>query len=124
MNHKEVLIRGFLQTSRSVGKVIFVLIRSSFYSVQGVCFEGTNTNSSTNEDATISSAMIKYMAALPLESVVDVKGIITIPEQPIDSATQKMVEIHITEFHCVCKVTKSLPFQMEDACRPDTVHET
>ena len=36
----EVVIRGHLQTSRLVGKGAFILIRSSLYSVQGVCFEG------------------------------------------------------------------------------------
>merc|ERR1711957_300152 len=32
---------------------------------------------------------------------------------------EKMVEIHITEFHCVSKISSPLPFLMEDACRPD-----
>ena len=80
---KNVTVRGHIHTSRSVGKGAFVLIRSSLYSVQGVCFES---------DA-VSNAMIKYIAALPSESVVDITGIVTVPDQPVDSATQKMVEM-------------------------------
>jgi aspartyl-tRNA synthetase len=111
---REVLVRGHVQTTRGVGKGVFVLIRSALYSVQGVCFE--------NKD--IPKEMIKYIDNIPAESVVDVKGIITVPEQPVESATQKMVEIQITSFHCVSKVQAALPFQMEDACRPESGKET
>lgn len=111
---KEVTIRGHIHTSRSVGKGAFVLIRAALFSVQGVCFE----------DKTISNAMIKYIGGLPSESVVDVTGTVTVPDQPIDSATQKMVEISITKFHCVSKTCAPMPFLMEDACRPDCGKET
>ena len=111
---RQVLVRGHVQTTRGVGKGVFVLIRSALYSVQGVCFE--------NED--IPKEMIKYIDNVPAESVVDVKGIITVPDQPVESATQKMVEIQITSFHCVSKVQAALPFQMEDACRPESGKET
>lgn len=107
-------MRGFVQTSRLVGKGAFVLLRSQLFSVQGVCFESKN----------ISNAMVKYIAGLPSESVVDVTGIVSVPDQPIDSATQKMVEISITKFHCISKTEASMPFQMEDACRPDCGKET
>ena len=107
----EVLVRGHVQTSRLVGKGAFILLRSSLFSVQGVCFESTSTN--------VSSAMVKYIAGLPSESVVDVVGTVNIPDQPIDSATQKMVEIFITKLHCVSKTSAAMPFLMEDACRPD-----
>jgi aspartyl-tRNA synthetase len=109
-----VLVRGHMQTVRLVGKGVFVLIRSSLFSVQGVCFESKD----------IPATMIKYIANIPAESVVDVKGTITIPNQPIDSATQKMVEIQISEFFAICKTKAALPFQMEDACRPESGKET
>jgi aspartyl-tRNA synthetase len=109
-----VLIRGHLHTSRLVGKGAFVLIRDTLFSVQGVCFESKD----------ISNAMVKYIAGLPSESIVDVKGIVSVPDQPIESATQKMVEIQILEFHCVNKTSAPMPFLMEDACRPDCGKET
>jgi len=111
---KEVLVRGFLQTTRNVGKGAFCLVRSSLYTVQGVCFESKS----------IPSAMVKYIANLPVESVVDVKGIVTVPDQPVESATQKMVELQISSFHCVNKAATTMPFLMEDACRPDLEKES
>jgi len=110
----QVLVRGFVQTVRLVGKGVFVLIRSSLYTVQGVCFESKD----------VSPAMVKYIGTMPSESVVDMKGIVTVPNEPVDSATQKMVEIQITNFHCICKAKVAMPFQMEDACRPDDGKET
>lgn len=109
-----VLVRGHLRTVRAQGKGVFCLLRSTLFSVQGVAFESKE----------ISNAMIKYIAGLPLESVVDVKGVVTVPDQPIESATQKMTEITIESFHCVCKAKQALPFTMEDACRPESGLET
>mmetsp|Transcript_54724 Transcript_54724/g.81260 ORF Transcript_54724/g.81260 Transcript_54724/m.81260 type:complete len:612 (+) Transcript_54724:51-1886(+) len=116
LSGEEVLIRGHMQLSRLVGKGAFVLIRSSLYSVQGVCFE--------DPKGAISKAMVKYIAGLPVESVVDLKGIVTVPDQPIESATQKMVEVQIQSFHCVNKASTKMPFLMEDACRPDCGKES
>lgn len=113
---QQVLVRGHLQTVRAVGKGAFCLVRSSLYSVQGVAFE--------TKDGAVTPAMVKYIAGLPAESVVDMAGVVTVPDQPVESATQKMVEIHITAFYCISKATAPMPFQMEDACRPDDVRET
>eukprot|EP00979_Chaetoceros_neogracilis_P000015 scaffold11_cov248-Chaetoceros_neogracile.AAC.5 len=111
---QEVLVRGYVQNSRLVGKGSFILLRSKLHTVQGVCFESND----------ISNAMVKYIAGLPSESVVDVTGKVTVPEQPVDSATQKMVEISITQFHCISKTSAAMPFLMEDACRPDCGKES
>ena len=110
-----ITVRGYLQKAVLAGKIAFCLIRSGLHSVQGVAAENVHG---------VTSSMCKYIAALPLESVVDITGIVTIPAEPIISATQKMIEIHIISFHCICKVSKALPFVMEDACRPDTHKET
>ena len=107
LQNQKVLIRGFMQVSRSVGKGVFVKVRSTMYTVQGVCFQSNS----------ISPAMIKYIAGLPVESIVDVEGTVTVPEQPVDSCTQKMVELQILTFRCVTKSIQAMPFQMEDAMR-------
>lgn len=109
-----VTIRGHLQKATLAGKIAFCLVRSALYSVQGVAAESS----------AVSNAMCKYIASLPAESVVDVTGVVSIPTEPVVSATQKLVEIQITAFHCVCRAKKALPFQMEDACRPDSGKET
>lgn len=116
MAGKEVLVRGFLHTSRGVGKIAFVVVRSSLYTVQCVAQE--------NDAKKIPAAMIGYMTGVPVESVVDVYGVVTVPEKPVEGATQSAVEIQVTKFHCVHKATAAMPFQMEDACRPDAVKET
>jgi aspartyl-tRNA synthetase len=110
-----VTIRGHLQKAVLAGKIAFCLVRSGLYSVQGVAAEAVQD---------VTNVMCKYIAALPLESVVDVTGVVALPQEPIVSATQKLVELHIMTFHCVCKVTKPLPFLMDDACRPDSGKET
>lgn len=120
MKGKEVLVRGFLHTSRGVGKGAFVLLRSSLYTVQCVAFESKGGDGK----AEIPSAMIKYMTGLPVESIVDVYGTVTVPENPVEGATQSAVEIQASKFHCVNKAKAAMPFQMEDACRPDAVKET
>ncbi|GKY99310.1 hypothetical protein MPSEU_000886100 [Mayamaea pseudoterrestris] len=112
---KVVLVRGHLQKSRMVGKGAFVVVRSSLYSVQGVAFE--------TKDGPLSAAMVKYIAGLPAESVVDMEGTLSVPDTPVESVTQKMVEVHITSFHCVCKAKTALPFQIEDAMRPEPADE-
>ena len=111
-----VLVRGFLQTSRSVGKGVFVVLRSTMYTVQGVCFQ--------DEKAGILPEMVKYIAGLPVESIVDMEGVVTVPNNPVEACTQKMVEIQIKKFHCVSKSKTAMPFQLEDAMRPDEGKES
>jgi len=112
----KVLVRGFLQTSRSVGKGVFVKIRSTMFTVQGVCFQ--------NDKDGISQGMIQYISGLPVESIVDVEGVVTTPKDPIKDCTQKSVELQITSFNCVTKSKTTMPFQMDDAMRPDETKES
>ena len=111
---QSVWVRGHLQKSVSTGKIAFGLVRSSLYSVQCVAAESPQ----------IPKALCQYLAGLPAESVVDVQGIVTVPNEPVKAATQQMVELQVQALHCVCKAKKALPFQMEDACRPDSGKET
>lgn len=57
-----VLLRGRLQTSRAVGKGVFVLLRQGIYSVQAVMFQG----------GAVSKEMVKFAAAISKESVIDI----------------------------------------------------
>lgn len=114
MEGKEVLVRGYMQTSRLVGKGTFVLLRSSLYSVQAVYFAADSTQAG--------AAMVKYISGLPLESVVDVQGIVTVPQHPVEKATQKLVELQIKTFYCISKSSPHMPFLLEDAARPDVKH--
>jgi aspartyl-tRNA synthetase len=43
------------------------------------------------DDVSVSKTMVKYACGIPKESIVDVEGVLAVPAQPIDSATQKNV---------------------------------
>jgi len=43
------------------------------------------------DDQTVSKTMIKYACGIPKESIVDVEGVVAVPQNPIESATQKDV---------------------------------
>ncbi len=65
----------------------------------------------------ISPQMIKFSGAIPIESIVEVEGLIKIPMKPIDSCTQQNVELEIQKLYCVVDSVSMLPFQLEDANR-------
>jgi aspartyl-tRNA synthetase len=107
---KTITIRGHLQTMRSVGKGVFVILRSSLYTVQCVAFESKECP----------MALINYVKLVSPESVVDITGVVTAAK--VESATQGDAELQISSFHTVVKAAP-LPFTMEDACRPDAEKE-
>ncbi|GMI09658.1 hypothetical protein TrRE_jg11349 [Triparma retinervis] len=110
----EVTIRGHMQASRPMGKGVFAVIRSALYTVQTVAFEGTNG---------VTKDMVQFIGKVTNESIVDVTGIVTCPSDKVEKCTQKDVEIQVKSFHITVEST-TLPFQMEDACRPDAEKET
>lgn len=66
--------------------------------------------------------MIKYMGAVPPESIVDLTGKVVIPQKPIESCSQQ-VEIQITKFFVVNRAANRLPLQILDASRKVTHNE-
>jgi len=106
---QEVWMRGRVHTSRAVGKGCFLLLRQTLNTVQCTIFQGEG----------LSKAMVKYVTAIPRESIIDIRGKVVAAPSPIDSATQKDVEVQILEIHCVSRVSAELPFQIEDASRQD-----
>lgn len=57
-----VLLRGRLQTSRAVGKGVFLLLRQSMQTIQAVVYQGQN----------VSKAMVKFAGGISKESVIDI----------------------------------------------------
>eukprot|EP00241_Pyramimonas_parkeae_P016227 CAMPEP_0114301668 /NCGR_PEP_ID=MMETSP0059-20121206/14238_1 /TAXON_ID=36894 /ORGANISM="Pyramimonas parkeae, Strain CCMP726" /LENGTH=530 /DNA_ID=CAMNT_0001424439 /DNA_START=97 /DNA_END=1689 /DNA_ORIENTATION=+ len=105
-----VLVRARVHTVRAKGKSAFLVLRQRTSTVQVVFFVN---------DTTISKGMVKYVASLPKESIIDVEGTITTPEAPVDGCTQRMVEIAPTKVFCVSKSEQRLPFTLEDATRTE-----
>ena len=101
-----MLVRARVHNIRSKGNNCFIVLREQFSTVQAVAFKNETT---TKE-------MIKYMAGVPSESIVDIVGVVEKPEKEIESCTQK-VEIKISKFFVVNRSTNQLPLQIEDASR-------
>ena len=43
------------------------------------------------DDVTVSKTMVKYACGIPKESIVDVEAIVAVPENPVESCSQKQV---------------------------------
>ncbi|PHJ25196.1 aspartate-trna ligase [Cystoisospora suis] len=91
------------------GGVAFLVLRERQQTVQAVL----DTKQGLGKD------MIKWVCAVPMESVVDVQGKVVAPEFEIQSTTQKGVEIAVQKIFCVSKAAQELPFQLRDAMRPE-----
>ena len=106
LDGKEVVVRGRLHHSRGKGKLIFIVIRQQYASIQAVLAV----------DKVISKGMVDFASKIPKESIIEVKAKVTVPEKPVDTCSQK-VELNIQEFWVVNKSAPVLPFQIEDASR-------
>ncbi len=105
---KDVKLRARLQRSRIKGKGGFVVLREGVFTIQGCLF--------VNETS-VSKQMINFVKAIHLESIVDIEAKVKKAEQPIESCTQKNIELDILKIYLISSATSVLPFQMEDACR-------
>jgi aspartyl-tRNA synthetase len=82
------------------------VLREQFATIQAVA----------GQSEVISKGMIKYAGKIPKESIIDVKGIVTVPEKPVETCSQK-VELLIKEIWIVNKSVPNLPFQLADASK-------
>jgi hypothetical protein len=106
LKDQEVLVRARIHNIRAKGNSCFVVLREGFVTVQAVAFKGDN----------MPKEMIKYMGGVSNESVVDLMGIVKIPEKPIEGCSQQ-VELEITKFFVVNRADARLPLQISDASR-------
>lgn len=104
-------VRGHLQNVRAKSKIAFVLLRQGIATIQAVL----------SESEQVPRAMIKFAASIPKESVIDMHVTVTLPNQPVNSTTQKDVELNVHKIFVVSKALPELPFQVEDAARPDAL---
>jgi len=110
MNEKMVTIRGRLHTSRAKGKQCFFVIRQQQVTVQCLAF--------VNES--ISKQMVKFIAHISKESIVDVEAVVKKVDEKIESCTQQDVELHVSQVWVVSASDPQLPLQIEDAARKVT----
>jgi len=107
MNEKTVSIRGRLHTSRAKGKQCFFVIRQQQVTVQCLAF--------VNES--VSKQMVKFIAHISKESIVDVEAVVKKVDEKIESCTQQDVELHVKQVWVVSASDPQLPLQIEDAAR-------
>ena len=107
----EVLVRARVHNTRETGKVLFMTLRQGIATVQGVILKQNAPD------------MFKWAASLPRESVIDVTATVNAVEKRVESVTQGSVELAIASAFVVSKALPVLPFNLEDASRPDSVVE-
>jgi len=108
MAGEEVLVRGRVHLSRVTGKQCFLKLRHRYYSVQVVYAV----------DDKISKQMIKYVGGCPKESIVDIQGVVVKADVPVESCSQRNLELQGMTFHVVSESEPQLPLQIDDASRP------
>ncbi|CAB4277080.1 unnamed protein product [Prunus armeniaca] len=86
----------------------FVVVRERWFTVQCVV---------TVQPDTVSRQMVKYVAGLSRESVIDVEGFVSVPSVEIKGTTQQ-VEVQVRKLYCVSRAPV-LSFNIEDAARSD-----
>jgi aspartyl-tRNA synthetase len=111
LKDKEVLLRARVHNVRGKGTLAFLVLRQQTATVQAVAFA---------DNIHVSKAMVKYATNISRESVVDVAGVVTCPETPVESCSQSQVEIKIREVRCVSRAGP-LPFEVIDAARSAAV---
>ncbi|DAZ93209.1 TPA: hypothetical protein N0F65_001561 [Lagenidium giganteum] len=111
LNGQSFWVRGHLQNVRAKSKIAFLLLRQGIHTIQAILHESDD----------IPRPMIKFSSSVPKESVVDVFVTVSLPDQPVLSTTQKDVELNVHKLFVVSKALPELPFQIEDAARPDAL---
>lgn len=107
---QKVWVRARLHVARGKGKTAFLVLRRGFSTVQAVVEEGA---CGMTKDA------VKYASKIPSESIVDVYGEVVAAAEEVKSTSQSKVEIRVSKVFGVSIGANSLPFQLEDAARPE-----
>lgn len=110
MEGQTVLLRARLHTARATGKQCFFTLRDQEHSIQCVLAVGSQ----------ISRQMIKFVAGITKESIIDVSGTVVKTAQSVASCSVQDVEIQPTSVFVVSAAAPRLPLQIDDAARPET----
>ncbi|GFR50951.1 hypothetical protein Agub_g13271 [Astrephomene gubernaculifera] len=109
LSEQKVLVRARIHTTRGKGKSAFLVLRQRTATVQAILFA---------DDTTVSKGMVKYATQVPKESIVDVEGVVKVPEKAIEGCSQKDVELQVTLIRVVSRAAV-LPFELVDASRSE-----
>ncbi|GMS90097.1 hypothetical protein PENTCL1PPCAC_12272, partial [Pristionchus entomophagus] len=108
LDGQEVWVRGRIHATRSKGKTAFIVLRQRVHTAQLMLFVSEK----------LSKEMLKFVANIPKESIVDVQGLVKKVEgEGVASCTQKDAELHAIQVFVVSSAEPRLPLQIEDASR-------
>ena len=110
---KSVWMRIRLQKARVTKTVIFLVLRQRLHTIQAVAAKSE----------TIGKPFMKFLEGIPKESVLDVKGVVVVPSEPIESCSVSGFEIQIENVILVNRTISNLPFLIDDASRKMTANE-
>ncbi|CAJ0566737.1 unnamed protein product, partial [Mesorhabditis spiculigera] len=105
--NKEIWVRGRVHTTRSTGKSCFLVLRHKVHTIQVGLFKGD----------LVSKQMVKFVGAIPKESIIDIQAKVVVAEQEVSACTQKEMELHPIQVFVVSSSEPRLPLQIEDASR-------
>ncbi|KAF9896773.1 aspartate--tRNA ligase dps1, partial [Lobosporangium transversale] len=94
-----------------------------------MCFFQLRQNSNTIQglvvynESTVSKQMVKFAQGITSESIVLIEGTIAKPVEPVKSCTVQDAEIAISQLFVTSEAQERLPFNLEDASRPETEFE-
>ena len=106
---KRVWVRGRVFTTRGKGKIAFIVLRQSCFTVQGVA--------STSGDDAVPKEMVDFLSKLTNESIVDCEALVACPADPVTACSQSDVELVLTKIFCISKAQPDLPLQIADCAR-------
>jgi aspartyl/asparaginyl-tRNA synthetase len=92
-----------------IGKQCFLIIRQHYATVQAII--------AVSE--TVSKSMVKFVASINKESIVDITGTVVLAERPVQSCTQSALELHINQVFVINMAVERLPISVEDASRAE-----
>ena len=75
------------------------------------------------DEVNVSKGMVKFVSNLTKESVVDIQGVVKKPNEPIAGCTQQTVELEASSIFCISRSEPRLPFEIDDAARPDAAFD-
>ncbi|KAH9830768.1 aspartyl-tRNA synthetase, cytoplasmic [Rhodofomes roseus] len=111
---EHVKFRARVHHIRPLGsKIVFLIFRSQLTTLQGVLIE---------EEGQVSQNMVRWAEGLNRESIVVVEGMVQKPkdgQEEVHSTRVHNHEVKIEKLFVVTGPASTLPFQVEDAARPE-----
>lgn len=108
---KIVWVRARVANIRAKGNSCFIVLRDGPFATMQACYFKDKA------DPDRSKAMLKFMGSITSESVVDIQG--TLQAAQVKSCSVSDVELSISKVYVVSASEPILPFQLEDAGRPE-----